>query len=311
MNLVKLAFLVNILWIFVFIAIYQKYLSFLSLPKQTETINHLSLKFNSLLNDIKNEKIIFMGGFWSSGTTLMRSILDVHPEVKCGPETKITHETLTFLKRFRHNPQDSKFVLNAGIQNATIDNAISFYISYILLNNIQTKSVKFICNKEPKNMLYISYLKELFPASKFIYIVRDGREAAYSFNHRQNITNSFNRFYQSLRLWNFMNKEAYKQCLNTGKEYCRIVRYENLVLKPRETIQELIDFLGIFWTDKFLHHQDYIGKDIRVSLKEWSFDKIKNRINNKSLKNWQGNVFNYSPAIVEKEINMLKVFNYI
>jgi hypothetical protein len=31
---------------------------------------------------------LFISGFTRSGTTLIRAILDVHPLIKCGPETK-------------------------------------------------------------------------------------------------------------------------------------------------------------------------------------------------------------------------------
>ena len=31
---------------------------------------------------------LFIAGFTRSGTTLIRAILDVHPDIKCGPETK-------------------------------------------------------------------------------------------------------------------------------------------------------------------------------------------------------------------------------
>jgi hypothetical protein len=36
----------------------------------------------------EQENFLFIGGYGRSGTTLMRAILDVHPLVKCGPETK-------------------------------------------------------------------------------------------------------------------------------------------------------------------------------------------------------------------------------
>jgi hypothetical protein len=48
-------------------------------------MNHVTKNLES-----KKEIIfpIFIVGFIRSGTTLIRAILDVHPLIKCGPETK-------------------------------------------------------------------------------------------------------------------------------------------------------------------------------------------------------------------------------
>ena len=40
-------------------------------------------------SNVDEENIIFIGGYRRSGTTLIRAILDVHPSVSCGPETRI------------------------------------------------------------------------------------------------------------------------------------------------------------------------------------------------------------------------------
>jgi protein-tyrosine sulfotransferase len=44
------------------------------------------------------------------------------------------------------------------------------------------------------------------------------------------------------------------------------VYYEQLVLHPRRTLQRVLRFLGIAWSDAVLHHEDLIGKPGGVSL---------------------------------------------
>ena len=43
----------------------------------------------------ENQPIIFIGGMPRSGTTLMRAILDSHPRVRCGEETRVIPRILS------------------------------------------------------------------------------------------------------------------------------------------------------------------------------------------------------------------------
>ena len=48
----------------------------------------------------RNSPIIFIGGVPRSGTTLMRAMLDAHPEVRCGEETRVVPRILQVRKHF-------------------------------------------------------------------------------------------------------------------------------------------------------------------------------------------------------------------
>lgn len=261
------------------------------------------------LDNIFEEPIIFVGGYEGSGTSLMRSILDVHPEVKCGPETKVTTEVSSSLQNILKNGLVKQFMAGTQIKSEQVYRALGLFNVYLYV--INNPNATRICSKEPNNSRYIQIYKYIFPKSKFIHMVRDGREAAHSVIRRWGGKKfDFKNFYDKVKEWNEWNSIMYDQCLGTGSDYCKIVKYEDLVLRPRETIEEIASFLGLKWTNKFLRHQEFLREDIKISKYEPSLSGIKHEINNNSLGNWVGKIQNYDENKM-KDFKMLSVFGYL
>ena len=230
-----------------------------------------------------NSPLIFIGGYPRSGTTLMRAILDVHPSVSCGPETKIIHPLLRIIRNYKKEPHLSNFS-SLGYENKSLDSATSLFIYHILENHIRI--AERLCAKDPDILYYMEYLHQLFPKAKFLYMLRDGRAAAFSLMNRIEVYRSEFIFLKYLNRWNLYNENYYKQCMKVGEQVCLMVRYEKLVLRPKETIEKVAKFLGLSWTDDFLRHDEFVDKKISISSTEWSSKQVKSPIYTKSIKNW-------------------------
>lgn len=100
-----------------------------------------------------NRDMIFIVGVQSSGTTLMRLLLDVHPDVNCGDETGIIFRTLDFVvKDILGSPSIVKFMSDFGVKKQTLKTAAALFIYYMMENNKKNPQVdigrmKYICNK--------------------------------------------------------------------------------------------------------------------------------------------------------------------
>ncbi|XP_042146088.1 protein-tyrosine sulfotransferase 1-like [Ixodes scapularis] len=59
--------------------------------------------------------LIFIGGMPRSGTTLVRVLLDAHPDVRCGEETRVIPRLLSLKQQWVKNPTEMHRLLEGGI----------------------------------------------------------------------------------------------------------------------------------------------------------------------------------------------------
>ncbi|KAK4469385.1 hypothetical protein MN116_006942 [Schistosoma mekongi] len=234
-------------------------------------------------DNIRQLPLIFIGGHQSSGTSLLRILLDIHPMVRCGPEPIVTREILTF-KKTTHGD----WLSQSGISNEVLDNAIAGFIVYIL-QNMGTPAER-LCHKDPGTFLYLRYLGELFPNAKFINAVRDGRAAIVS-----TIVRSINPSYTSndipnaLKQWEDITSHILDDCQYLGNNRCITVRYECLVIRPKQEIEKILNFLDLPWDDKLLNHEKFIHNISMLNKYEASSVQVVKPIHKESLDAWSKN----------------------
>lgn len=94
------------------------------------------------------------------------------------------------------------FVQEANVDDAVINSAISAFIINVIVGH--GEPAPRLCNKDPFTLKSTSYLAELFPNSKFILMIRDGRATVHSIISRKITITGFdlNDFRQCLQKWN-------------------------------------------------------------------------------------------------------------
>lgn len=217
------------------------------------------------LEDPSQKPYVFIGGVPSSGTTLMRVILDAHPDVRCGEETRLVPRILQMRERWRKASREHKRLTAAGLNDTIVNIVVRNFISNVI--ELHGPPAKVLCNKDPLSLAQMKDLHMMFPRSKFILLIRDGRGVAHSIVSR-NITISGvdNKSYLAASLfWNKAVERMWSNCRSVGPKYCLMVYFEKLVSKPKEELMKVLDFMKIPWHDNVLHHHSFINREVSLS----------------------------------------------
>ncbi|RAT68221.1 sulfotransferase family protein, partial [Lonsdalea populi] len=92
----------------------------------------------------------------------------------------------------------------------------------------------------------------IWPKARFIHIVRDGRDLAAS--HLKTVPDwGYQTIAEAANGW--LEIVAHARLTAPDSRYLEI-RYEDLVTRPRETIAQMLDFLGLPWNEAVMRHAD-------------------------------------------------------
>jgi hypothetical protein len=211
--------------------------------------------------DFRRRRLFFIGGMPKSGTTWLQLLLDAHPAVSCRGEGHFCDRLRPLLKSAlsRHNA-----VLQ--MKNTTIFKDLEGYpgFSNAHLQFLLTAAVTLLMaeagggapivgEKTPDNLLSFPTLQAMFPAARFVIMIRDGRDCAVSswfHNLRINPEKTRSRFAE---FPDFIDTaaSAWAACIDTGLSFaaanpttCATVSYESLMAAPDATLARLFAFLG-------------------------------------------------------------------
>jgi len=224
------------------------------------------------IDEVQKTPIVFILGCPRSGTTLLQSSLNAHPNIIAPPESQFINLFYPRFGKIKHMNADSisEFVntlfceplfSNLWLLNkAQIEEklaSVAEYLDYPLLCKMlfyqmreNKEKVLLICDKNPRYSLFAKKLLKIFPEARFIHIIRDPRDNVNSNIKRLNKKNTF----FLARQWLGFNICIENMKRRFPNKFFTII-YEDMVRNPENTFIPLCEYLAVPYNDAMLNHQ--------------------------------------------------------
>ena len=201
----------------------------------------------------------FIVGTGRCGTTLLRLMLDAHPDLAIPPETHFIPDVVrrctgasdprsAFLAALQENPTWPDFGLDVRDLREAIADLAPFDIGNALRRFYQLYAE---CrgktrwgDKTPGYAAAMRLVHEHLPEARFIHLIRDGRDVALSYH---DVWFGPASVPEAAAWWLTRIEVARVEAASLPAGQYLEVRYEDLVQRPETVLQEICGFLQLRW----------------------------------------------------------------
>jgi Sulfotransferase family len=231
----------------------------------------------------------FVIGAQRSGTTMLRLMLNQHPDVAVPFESGFITEFIArqgefgdladranaarMLSAIAEHPLVKKGKLIHDV-NMILAQPIHDYASLcdaVFLAYAKAKGKHRWGDKTPSYVTEIDQLWRLFPGCKFVHIVRDGRDVTLS-NLR--VGWGIHNLPRAAQDWRWKTLLAHKMGALLGPNYFEL-RYEDLVLEPERNLRHVCQFLALDYVPQMLTYHENSAQEMPQSSLDWHRNSVR------------------------------------
>ena len=221
----------------------------------------------------------FIVGFQRSGTTLLRLMLDNHPDLAVPLDTvglwARYADDLARYHDLRDEADARQLVTDLLAEERirlwetplTVDGVLAqrttpgfpgimdaFHRAYAYAHGKH-----YWGDKDPGNMERIDRLAQWFPGCRIVHIIRDGRDACLS-QTRQDF--GFDDLFECAACWREQVEWVRRIGGVLGPDRYFEFRYEDLVAEPEPILRRIAAFLGVDWSPAMLEYHRQVKKSV-------------------------------------------------
>lgn len=242
---------------------------------------------------------LFIGGTGRSGTTIMLDYLGnnskIYPTIKSeiklltarngllnSYDTKTLNDFNYYINQSLLNKNDGQnnFInsikyedvvemlkeLNKNFKPNIKESIKDFYFNCFYKQNIVKNNVEYLADSTPETIMNADRINNIFPNSKFIHMIRDGRDSGYSeyltmkdYKFSNRIKNEFD----GLNHWHQRIIKSFKSLEKLSNDKYINVRIEDFVVNDSKNQKErIINFLKV---DDEIHMKSFYSNNIKES----------------------------------------------
>ena len=187
---------------------------------------------------------IFIIGSPRSGTTLLRLILDSHPNISCGSETHFLSQMEQIVGRYWYTMQRFQF------DKAYWHRKIAAFFETFQSDYASSRGKCRWAEKTPEYTACVQFINDVFPDCQFIHMIRDGRDVVTSHRDRW----GFRRALVSINTWRTYVETARTFGQTLPEDRYHELRYEELVDQPEQVMRRVFDYLNEPWSPEALQY---------------------------------------------------------
>jgi hypothetical protein len=214
----------------------------------------------------------FLVGCERSGTTLLRAMLDSHPQVAVPHESYFVTDLARRRSRYEQNDRLDVALFTRDLSehfwfarwpvgSAEIRRDLESEPPGNLAEGIRrvfaiyarSEGKPRYADKTPSYVLEIPLLAEVFPEARFVHLIRDGRDVALSL---QEVRFGPGSLGEAALHWRRRVQRGREAGRTLGPERYLEVRYEELTDEPQRVLDGLCTFLGLPYDEAMLSYSD-------------------------------------------------------
>jgi Sulfotransferase family len=216
---------------------------------------------------------IFVAGCQRSGTSLLRRILDTHSNIACPPESYF----IVPLIRVLNDERSLRGLAGMGYDREAFRLTLARLVQSFFEQYAAAHGKGRWADKTPQYVDCLPQLHELFPAARFVFMIRHGMDVACSLADAHRHYPAIDHYVQraggsvaigAARFWAEQNEKVIR-FQESCPESCFVIRYESLTTQPEQALQPLFAFLGEAWEPQVInytsreHHSGIEDPDVK------------------------------------------------